>query len=277
MGETPPPSVRTIIDEAMGKPVSLERAAWNFELGQRALLFLAQKKKGDYAATMSAYRALHEITPEQLLSMPWGKLPGIEATPLAHQQLSAEAAREIRVLRLMIERIGREVNVTREEMQRLLTTTRRVVEGERLPQPSHYAANGVYRVIIAAVQAALSRLGFGEDHPLHLVPSGLENDNDACSAYVQQDMRVMQNLNTYGQRLLQALDLEDDIARHDAQGAVEQLAESVAKVLMGLLQQTMTHRHGPMRRETGRNDPCPCGSGKKFKKCCLRADDWRHN
>ena len=20
----------------------------------------------------------------------------------------------------------------------------------------------------------------------------------------------------------------------------------------------------------GRNDPCPCGSGKKFKKCCLR-------
>ena len=20
---------------------------------------------------------------------------------------------------------------------------------------------------------------------------------------------------------------------------------------------------------TGRNDPCPCGSGKKYKKCCL--------
>jgi len=24
--------------------------------------------------------------------------------------------------------------------------------------------------------------------------------------------------------------------------------------------------------KTGRNDPCPCGSGKKFKKCCGRAD-----
>lgn len=23
---------------------------------------------------------------------------------------------------------------------------------------------------------------------------------------------------------------------------------------------------------TGRNDPCPCGSGKKYKKCCLPAD-----
>lgn len=25
------------------------------------------------------------------------------------------------------------------------------------------------------------------------------------------------------------------------------------------------------KRKTGRNDPCPCGSGKKFKKCCLNA------
>jgi uncharacterized protein YecA (UPF0149 family) len=28
---------------------------------------------------------------------------------------------------------------------------------------------------------------------------------------------------------------------------------------------------GQFRRETpkvGRNDPCPCGSGKKYKKCC---------
>ncbi len=31
------------------------------------------------------------------------------------------------------------------------------------------------------------------------------------------------------------------------------------------------HKTETVRRETpkvGRNDPCPCGSGKKFKKCC---------
>ena len=31
---------------------------------------------------------------------------------------------------------------------------------------------------------------------------------------------------------------------------------------------------GPVRRDAakvGRNDPCPCGSGKKYKKCCLNA------
>ena len=29
--------------------------------------------------------------------------------------------------------------------------------------------------------------------------------------------------------------------------------------------------HNPLR-DVGRNDPCPCGSGKKFKKCCLGKD-----
>ena len=37
------------------------------------------------------------------------------------------------------------------------------------------------------------------------------------------------------------------------------------------------HHHAPTapvvrgHRKTGRNDPCPCGSGKKYKKCCLNA------
>lgn len=28
-------------------------------------------------------------------------------------------------------------------------------------------------------------------------------------------------------------------------------------------------RSMPMKRKIGRNDPCPCGSGKKYKQCCL--------
>ena len=27
---------------------------------------------------------------------------------------------------------------------------------------------------------------------------------------------------------------------------------------------------GPAPRPVGRNDPCPCGSGKKYKRCCGR-------
>jgi preprotein translocase subunit SecA len=43
-------------------------------------------------------------------------------------------------------------------------------------------------------------------------------------------------------------------------------------------EQVMTFSHGssgakrrPVKRvaeKVGRNDPCPCGSGKKYKKCC---------
>lgn len=40
------------------------------------------------------------------------------------------------------------------------------------------------------------------------------------------------------------------------------------------IQQSIVARQEPIRKEKkiGRNDPCPCGSGKKYKKCCLRRD-----
>ena len=46
-----------------------------------------------------------------------------------------------------------------------------------------------------------------------------------------------------------------------------------------IFQQDLKGHLGTMSRERmrgpqklGRNSPCPCGSGKKFKKCCLRAN-----
>ncbi|WP_295815019.1 SEC-C metal-binding domain-containing protein, partial [uncultured Nitratireductor sp.] len=32
------------------------------------------------------------------------------------------------------------------------------------------------------------------------------------------------------------------------------------------------HQLKPRTKKVGRNDPCPCGSGKKYKKCCLQAE-----
>ncbi len=31
-----------------------------------------------------------------------------------------------------------------------------------------------------------------------------------------------------------------------------------------------THQPYISPKKIGRNDPCPCGSGKKYKKCCLQ-------
>ena len=29
-----------------------------------------------------------------------------------------------------------------------------------------------------------------------------------------------------------------------------------------------------MATDPGRNDPCPCGSGRKYKNCCRNTDAW---
>ncbi|MFN0102194.1 MAG: SEC-C metal-binding domain-containing protein [Bryobacteraceae bacterium] len=32
----------------------------------------------------------------------------------------------------------------------------------------------------------------------------------------------------------------------------------------------MVHADKELLEKLDRNDPCPCGSGRKFRKCCLR-------
>jgi preprotein translocase subunit SecA len=50
--------------------------------------------------------------------------------------------------------------------------------------------------------------------------------------------------------------------RQSQQGDGEQPADDAPRITI------------PLKRElpkVGRNDPCPCGSGKKFKQCCGRS------
>ena len=62
-------------------------------------------------------------------------------------------------------------------------------------------------------------------------------------------------------------DLDDAEFRHDNQSAVpgqpQQAIESGPKEAPQPVKQI--RNKGP---KVGRNDPCTCGSGKKFKKCC---------
>jgi hypothetical protein len=65
-------------------------------------------------------------------------------------------------------------------------------------------------------------------------------------------------------RHLDALGLEIEAESDD---------ERKAQVLLGALDPS-ADRRPPSRAAAvvGRNDPCPCGSGKKYKRCCLRSD-----
>ncbi|MEE2733642.1 MAG: UPF0149 family protein [Pseudomonadota bacterium] len=67
----------------------------------------------------------------------------------------------------------------------------------------------------------------------------------------------------------------DEETRHTMIGAIE----PAAQILHGYWLEQRMHEPGEFipppqtvqydQPKVGRNDPCPCGSGKKFKKCCL--------
>lgn len=62
----------------------------------------------------------------------------------------------------------------------------------------------------------------------------------------------------------------DTVAEMSGWACFQPKVPSNAKPKWGLPAFGTPHRE-PLRN-VGRNDPCPCGSGKKFKKCCLTPD-----
>ena len=62
-----------------------------------------------------------------------------------------------------------------------------------------------------------------------------------------------------------------------SQAALKKKSDKLARNLVRRMQRhrlaNSTSRHAPIKREKkiGRNEPCPCGSTKKYKKCCLLA------
>jgi SEC-C motif len=51
-----------------------------------------------------------------------------------------------------------------------------------------------------------------------------------------------------------------------------EMAADVAKAKLPILPSSRPSlpRNPEIKQKVGRNDPCPCGSGKKFKTCCMR-------
>jgi len=57
----------------------------------------------------------------------------------------------------------------------------------------------------------------------------------------------------------------------DTKGYVKGNVEYVCGILYDLVENVRSFRDNKKRSNcTGRNEPCPCDSGKKYKKCCLK-------
>jgi preprotein translocase subunit SecA len=89
-------------------------------------------------------------------------------------------------------------------------------------------------------------------------------------AYGQKDPLIEYKFESYQMFQNMVDSIQDDVVRYVFRVNVVQAPQQ---------RRTVENKYGeegpqrPVRRENkvGRNDPCPCGSGKKYKKCCGRA------
>ena len=104
--------------------------------------------------------------------------------------------------------------------------------------------------------------------------------NVGLRAYAQQDPVIEYKREGYDMFEAMIASIQEDTVRGmytvRIRGAEEPKREQVAKVTAA------SHGNGdgtvkkqPVRaaKKPGRNDPCPCGSGKKYKNCCLLKED----
>jgi uncharacterized protein len=64
------------------------------------------------------------------------------------------------------------------------------------------------------------------------------------------------------------LDLPEEALKHYLEAADDLIPEAALDIAEYWRAARTAPQRRPGARKPGRNDPCPCGSGKKFKKCC---------
>src|SRR5206468_10516714 len=85
------------------------------------------------------------------------------------------------------------------------------------------------------------------------------------SFFASQDIAEAFRNETAGNQSLGALATTIRRVFPNALAEYAHLGRSIAQVLA----ESQTAERTPRRRQkTGRNDPCPCGSGRKYKRCC---------
>ena len=97
--------------------------------------------------------------------------------------------------------------------------------------------------------------------------------------YNRNKKGITVNLHTEeGRSILYSLArISDVVLENFRPGVMARKHPELYAALEGVFNQNLRARVGALRRERkrgrltfGRNSPCPCGSGRKFKKCCLQ-------
>ncbi|MFW2371906.1 MAG: UPF0149 family protein [Gammaproteobacteria bacterium] len=102
----------------------------------------------------------------------------------------------------------------------------------------------------------------------HYIPDSLEQELSSCLMILSlfSSRKLAQAFASASQK---SLDEYVAMAQSMFDGAMHIYAHIAYSIQSALAQQAQSQQPVVHDDKVGRNDPCPCGSGKKYKKCCL--------
>jgi hypothetical protein len=127
----------------------------------------------------------------------------------------------------------------------------------------------------------LASIGYGFDREAEDAGPYLDALNEQC-AYAEALMRLVQDVALSDRRYVARLERHYELVKraavdpaHPAHETLRQATESdegwlPVRALEDEAETLGQRTSGPAPRRVGRNDPCPCGSGLKYKHCCGR-------
>lgn len=153
-----------------------------------------------------------------------------------------------------------------------LLTKEDVDEMTRILRDPRYSVYSKSYLALAYILLAL-------EHDLDLSPA-LYPWWIACQAWDEGKLIAYLNRKIFSDVLSIHMDRQSANAGEDAQEMTDELIKMLRVILPPKLDKMLPEMHAPrvlargdqaahFDEKTGRNDPCPCGSGKKYKKCCM--------
>ena len=65
--------------------------------------------------------------------------------------------------------------------------------------------------------------------------------------------------------------MQTEQQKHAQENLNEAVGANQEKIMEIMAKYKLAHTPKVRENKIGRNDPCPCGSGKKYKNCCLKS------
>ena len=167
------------------------------------------------------------------------------------------------VMAIVLKEVSSNESVNRDELKKLQDLSEKLKKEE-----DARIINALRRAFLQLIDLAWVDHLETMDHLRNSVNLRAFGQRDPLVEYKKEALRLFRDLqDNFAYRLTQVIPqiIEENMKAKEqaALNKAQENSERISKVALGVNQQDAQSTKKP-----GRNDPCPCSSGKKFKKCC---------